>query len=203
MPVRTKRQKEIIEESLALIAERGLEGLTYRNLSERFGITVPAFYRHFASKADILQGMIEYLQEVSLEVFQSAQAQGSDPLDAVRLVVTGYAQRFAENGGLAAVLFPDEIGGGDTLLQCQILDHMQENQRRLTELLTDGVAAGLVRGDLPAERLAFVLMGSLRLEVTKWRLGGRTTDLRDAAAALWADLEIILRPTGPQTKQDQ
>jgi AcrR family transcriptional regulator len=197
--VRTPRQDDIIHESLALIAEHGVEGLTYRNLSERFGMSVPAFYRHFASKADILAGILDYLQEVSRGVFESAEAGGADTLDRLGLVLTGYAQRFAEDGGLAAVLFADEIGGTDRALQERVLLHMDENRDRLTALLSDAAAAGLVRSDVPAKRLAFVTMASLRLEVARWRLGGRTTDLVAAVAALWADLEVILRP--PRTRK--
>jgi AcrR family transcriptional regulator len=192
--VRTERQDEIIRESLSLIAERGMEGLTYRNLSERFGISVPAFYRHFASKADIVRGVIEYLQEVSDQVFRDAETEGTDPVDTLRLVLVGYARRFAENGGLAAVLFPDEVGGNDRALQERILRHIEENQDRLVRLIGDGVAAGLVRSDLPAPRVAFFAMASLRLEVTRWRLGGRAGDLVERVEALWADLEVIVRP---------
>ena len=195
--MRTARQEEIVQESLALIAERGMQGLTYRNLSARFGITVPAFYRHFASKADIVRAVIEYLQEVSEEVFRDAEAGGIDPLDALRLVLLGYARRFAANGGLAAVLFPDEVGGHDHELQQRILRHMEENQDRLVRLIDDGIAAGLVRSDLPTPRVAFFAMASLRLEVTRWRLDGRTTDLVARVEALWADLEVIIRPPKP------
>jgi len=194
----TARQDEIIQVSLALIAERGMEGLTYRNLSERFGISIPAFYRHFASKANILEAVIDYLHEVSRHVFESAEASGADALDTLRLILMGYAEHFAGNSGLAAVLFPDEVGGGDHGLQERILLHMEENQVRLTALLGDGIASGLVRSDIPAQRWAFVVMGSLRLQVTKWRLGGRTGDLVAAVAELWRDLELILQPPQPQ-----
>jgi AcrR family transcriptional regulator len=200
MPARTARQDEIIQESLALIAERGMEGLTYRNLSERFGISIPAFYRHFASKADILQAVIDYLHEVSRQVFESAEASGTDALDTLRLILMGYAEHFAGNSGLAAVLFPDEVGGSDHGLQEGVLLHMEENQARLAAVLDGGIAAGLVRSDISAQRWAFVVMGSLRLQVTKWRLGGRTADLVAAVEELWRDLELILRPPQPHGK---
>jgi len=177
-----------------LIAEHGMEGLTYRNLSERFNISMPAFYRHFPSKADVLLGIMEYLNEVSLEIFEEARKTGVDALDTLRLVLMGYAKQFSKNRALAAVLFPDMIGEGRDDLRGSVLEHMSENRVRLTALLAEGMATGLVRTDVPAERWAFVVMGSLRLEVTQWRLDGRRTDLVKRVASLWKDLEKILRP---------
>ncbi|MBN1631484.1 MAG: TetR/AcrR family transcriptional regulator [Thermoleophilia bacterium] len=194
MIAQTARQIQIIEESLALIAEQGMEGLTYRNLSERFGMSIPAFYRHFASKAEVLLGIIDYLNVISLDVYETAQETGSDPLDRLRLVLMGYAKQFSDNGALAALLFPDAIGGDKRELHESVLEHMGENRTRLTGLLADGIDAGLVRADVSAERWAFVVMGSLRLEVTQWRLDGRRTDLVKRVASLWNDLEKILRP---------
>ncbi len=192
MTTRTTRQTQIIEESLALIAEEGMEGLTYRNLSERFGISIPAFYRHFPSKADILLNIIDYLDEVSLGVYDSAQAAGSDPLDTLGLVLMGYAEQFSRNAALTAVLFPDVIGGNKHELQEGVLRRMGENHRRLTDLVADGIAAGLVRADVPPERWALLVMAALRLEVTLWRLEGRRTDLTAGVAALCSHLKKIL-----------
>lgn len=194
MTGRTARQTEIIEESLVLIAEHGMEGLTYRNLSERFGISMPAFYRHFASKADVLLGIMDYLNEVSQEIFDSAHRTGVDALDRLRRVLLGYARQFTNNSALAAVLFPDMIGEGKDDLRGSVLEHMSENRVRLGALLAEGMAGGVVRTDVSAERWAFVVMGSLRLEVTQWRLDGRRTDLVKRVATLWEDLDKILKP---------
>jgi TetR/AcrR family transcriptional regulator len=197
MPVRTARQDEIIQESLSLIAEQGLQGLTYRNLSERIGVTVPAFYRHFPSKADILEATVDYLQEVSGDDFDQAEQHGRDALDSLRLILLGYAERFAANQGLAAMVFPDEVGSGDHGLQKRVLAHMEENQKRLKALVVAGVADGLIRPDIPPERWAFIVMGSFRLLVTKWRLDGHTTDLVAGVHTLWRDLDVIIRPPAP------
>jgi len=197
LPARTARQDEIIHEALGLISEQGLHGLTYRHLSERVGVSVPAFYRHFASKAEILEATVDYLQEVSAGVFDHAEECGTDALDSLRLILLGYAERFAANQGLAAMVFPDEVGSGDHGLQGRVLLHMEENQRRLKALITGGVAAGLIRPDIPPERWAFIVMGSFRLLVTKWRLDGHTTDLVAGVHGLWRDLEVIIRPSAP------
>jgi len=50
----TDRQIEIINKSIDIIATKGIQGLTIKNLSKEIGISEPAIYRHFESKTDIL-----------------------------------------------------------------------------------------------------------------------------------------------------
>jgi AcrR family transcriptional regulator len=191
--IRSARQTEILEESLAIVAESGMEGLTYRNLSERLGISIPAFYRHFQSKTDILLGIIDYFRELSLETFREAEARGVDDVDRLRLFLNGHAHLFSEKSGLVAVLFPEEMGGTRREVRASVLKAMAENRERLTTLMAGGVAAGLLRSDVSPERLAFFLMGSLRLSVTLWRLSERETDLVQEVDAMWRDLERLIR----------
>ena len=195
MVSRSARQTEIIEESLALIANCGMDGLTYRNLSERLGISIPAFYRHFPSKTDILLGIIDYFRELSSEAFNEAQASGADAVDTVRVFLIGLARLFCENSGLVAVLFPEEIGGTRREVRGSVLRAMADNRERLTALMADGTAAGLLRSDVSSERLAFFVMGSFRLSVTLWRLNEKETDLVEEVGAMWRDLErLIAKP---------
>ncbi|MCK5675079.1 MAG: helix-turn-helix transcriptional regulator, partial [Spirochaetales bacterium] len=46
----TKRQRQIIDISINIISERGIQDLTMKNLSSQLGISEPAIYRHFESK---------------------------------------------------------------------------------------------------------------------------------------------------------
>jgi len=190
---RSARQTEIIEESLVIIADSGMEGLTYRNLSERLGISIPAFYRHFPSKTHILLGIIDYFRELSQEIFLGAEASAGDALDRLSVFLTGHARLFSERSGLVVVLFPEEIGGTRHEVRGRVLQAMTENRERLIAVLAEGVAARLVRPDISPERLAFFLMGSLRLSVTLWRLNERESDLVQEVTNMWRDLEQLIR----------
>lgn len=46
----TVRQKQIIQQSIQLIADKGIQGLTIKNISKSIGISEPAIYRHFDNK---------------------------------------------------------------------------------------------------------------------------------------------------------
>ncbi len=55
----SSRQLQIIDASIHLISEGGIQELTMKNLSRELGISEPAIYRHFESKQKILITMLE------------------------------------------------------------------------------------------------------------------------------------------------
>jgi AcrR family transcriptional regulator len=52
--MQTERQKEILDTALDLISQKGIQGLTIKNLSKKIGISEPAIYRHYENKIEIL-----------------------------------------------------------------------------------------------------------------------------------------------------
>lgn len=53
------RRDEVLDAALALLDEVGLDALTTRRLAERLGVQPGALYRHFPSKAALLDAMVE------------------------------------------------------------------------------------------------------------------------------------------------
>lgn len=69
----SKRQQQIIETAIKLIAEKGIQNLTIKNISKEIGITEPALYRHFDNKLEILKGIIQYFSIIMKPAFESMQ----------------------------------------------------------------------------------------------------------------------------------
>ena len=59
-PARIDRAR-VLSEALALADERELDAVTMAALAQRLGVTAMALYRHVASKADLLDGLVELL----------------------------------------------------------------------------------------------------------------------------------------------
>jgi len=62
----TDRQTEILLVALELIGKKGIQGLTIKNISKEIGISEPAIYRHFASKSDIILGVLSNFKEMAI-----------------------------------------------------------------------------------------------------------------------------------------
>ncbi|MBT3303065.1 MAG: TetR/AcrR family transcriptional regulator, partial [Bacteroidetes bacterium] len=68
--MQTDRQKEIVEVALELITEKGIQGLTIKNLSKKIGISEPAIYRHFDNKIQILISILEFFKDNTEQIFK-------------------------------------------------------------------------------------------------------------------------------------
>ena len=62
----TERQQQIIEESIKIIDDKGIQGLTIKNLSKAIGISEPGIYRHFESKTEILLSILNNFKEMAI-----------------------------------------------------------------------------------------------------------------------------------------
>ena len=58
----SERQQQIVETAIKLIADKGIQNLTTKNLAKEIGISEPALYRHFSSKLEILKAVITNFQ---------------------------------------------------------------------------------------------------------------------------------------------
>ena len=57
----SKRQQEIIESAGKLLMEKGIKGLTTKNLAQEMEFSESALYRHFKNKEDIILLFIRFL----------------------------------------------------------------------------------------------------------------------------------------------
>src|SRR5262245_21552278 len=57
----------IVDESLRLLNEQGLAGVSLRNLARRLGISAPSLYWHFPDKSALLGAVIERLFDAGLD----------------------------------------------------------------------------------------------------------------------------------------
>ena len=72
-------KERILEEALTLFAENGYDGTGVDLIAERVGIKGPSLYRHFKSKEDIFNSLIDSAEERYEEMFGSEKNIGKIP----------------------------------------------------------------------------------------------------------------------------
>jgi len=177
------RQKQIMDVSLNLIKEGGIQNLTMKRIAERVGISEQAIYRHFNSKQDILCSIIKYFNEHFENVFKSI-SQIPTVEKRMSAFIDGHLAYFQANPATAAVIFSEEIFQYDSKLAQKVNDLVEKRISVISKFITLAQQEGAFRKDLNADDMAFIFLGSIRFLVTNWRLGGFKYDLTSRGASL-------------------
>ena len=165
----------ILDATLALVAERGLRGVTMAEIAARTGIGRATLYKYFADAEAILRAWHE--REIGrhlAEVAAVAEGPGEPAarLAAVfeRYALSGQAGRGGHDAEMAAILHRDE----------QVAAARHRLRGLVAGLIAEAAAAGAVRDDVaPAELAAYCLAalsaaGELRSASAVRRLVGLT-----------------------------
>jgi len=179
----TKRQTQIIQAAVTIIAQKGIQGLTMKNIAASVGISEPGIYRHFPSKNDILSGIIKLMRINTSEKSNVNEIELS-PMQRLELALRNRTEAFIDNPALAAIIFSEEIFISDNKLSQEIRTIMNERQALFIELLSKGQEVGEVRDDVKAEQLATMIIGTFRFIVTQCHLFDRSVNLEEEVEGL-------------------
>jgi AcrR family transcriptional regulator len=188
------RQGEIIDAALSLIAEGGIQALTIKNLSRVVGISEPGLYRHFANKMEILHSIIEYSDSENRKVLLQIRESELQPLEQLEAFFQHLFGKFMAQPGLSVTLLLNEMFQKDKGLMKRLAQTMERTRSFLVEIIAEGQANKTIRSDLSPSSLSTVLIGTVRLEITRWRLTEFGFDLEQEGMNLWRDLKELIAP---------
>ena len=188
----SSRQLQIIDVSIHLISEGGIQELTMKNLSRELGISEPAIYRHFESKQKILITMLESFKHQNKLINKSNAFKELTGIQHLQGIITGVFQKFIENPAISAVIFSEGIFQNESELAEMIQDIMNTNIGFFKKLIQDGQADKSIRSDIGSEELSIIVMGSVRHLVTVWRLSGFSFNLLESGKRLLKSLEVMM-----------
>ncbi len=196
----TPRQSEIVHAAIRIIAEKGIQELTTKNLAERVGISEPALYRHFRNKTAILKGILDFFRERSVGIFERIILREPEGKARLAAVVRELCRHLADNPAFSAVVFSEVIFRSESELAPGVEGLMSAARKNLSDILAGGAEAGEFRRDIPVEHMVLVVMGALRLLATRWHLTGYGFDLAAEGDALAGSLVRLLgSPKGERT----
>lgn len=138
-----ERRVQILQMLASMLEQPGGERITTAALAARLQVSEAALYRHFASKAQMFEGLIDFIEQSVFALVNQIQTQATEigPHEAGQIVTM--LIKFAEkNPGMTRVMV------GDALL----LEHERLQQRM--NLFFDKIEAALkqcLRGDAGTE----------------------------------------------------
>jgi len=186
----SERQKQIVAEAVALMAERGIQYFTMKRLAERIGVTEPALYRHYANKNAILDAVIDSFDTLVQDAcVVPPELRG---LERLGLLLRQRYRLFAAHPHLAKVMMSETNFQYDEAMSRRVLQVMHGHGAVFAESLTEAQRAGSIPADVPPVHLFHMVVGAVRLLVSRWCLSGFSFDLVVEGEALWLSQKRIL-----------
>ncbi len=189
----TNRQIEIIEAATKLIGEKGVSGLTTKNLAKEMKFSEPALYRHFKNKEEILKSVLFYYREDVKNFIAPILVGKTTGIEKIEQLFKYLFSHFKENPAIVLVIFSETSFQHNKLLSKTVLEIMGQKKIMMETILEFGQMDGSVRKDIPKNHLATIIMGSMRLSILNWRLNDFAHDLDDIRVELWRAIEKILK----------
>ena len=189
--MQTERQKEIVETALELISQKGIQGLTMKNLAKKIGITEPAIYRHFDNKIHILITILDLFKKNSEQIFNN-ESNNNNAIDRIEHFFSKHFTTFSSKPSLVSVIFSEEIFRNEPILIDKISEIIDKNDKILTAIIINGQKNGEIRTDIEAKHLSIIIMGALRLFVKKWQFSAYAYNLSREGKKLFESLKLLI-----------
>lgn len=115
-----ERRLQILQVLAQMLQDPKGEKITTAALAKRLDVSEAALYRHFASKAQMFEGLIEFIEETVFGLANKITAEETDGVKQAQAIV-GMLLNFAEkNPGMTRVLIGDALVNEDDRLQVRI-----------------------------------------------------------------------------------
>ena len=183
-----ERRVQILQTLAGMLEQPGGERVTTAALAARLGVSEAALYRHFASKAQMFEGLIEFIESsVFTLANQITEREPSGALQA-RLVVTVVLQFGERNPGMARVMVGDALVFEHERLLLrmgQFFDRVESLLRQSLRMAGD--AAGSVTASTDATVMASTLTAFVVGRLQRYARSGfkrQPTEHLDAALSL-------------------
>jgi TetR/AcrR family transcriptional regulator len=115
-----ERRLQILQTLAAMLQEPKPEKITTAALAARVGVSEAALYRHFASKAQMYEGLIEFIEQTLLGLIARITADTPSPAAQVEAILGMLLNFAAKNPGMTRVLIGDALVNENERLQKRI-----------------------------------------------------------------------------------
>lgn len=191
------RREQIAQAAVALIARDGLRKLSVGAVARRVGVVPSALYRHFKSKDDILQAVLDLLAGRLMGNVQAVCQETSDPTERLRRLLMRHIQLIRENQAIPRIIFSDEFYDAHPDRRGRLYRVLDEYLQAVSKIIVQGQDKRLIRSDLDARTASMLFIGIVQPAAVFWHISNGNFDVTRHAAKAWrVFLDAIRSPPG-------
>lgn len=174
-----ERKLQILQAVAQMLEQPKGEKITTAALAAKLEISEAALYRHFASKAQMFEGLIEFIEQTVFGLVNkitTEESSGIKQVEGVLALLLGFAQK---NRGMTRVLIGDALVNEDERLQQRINQFLDRIETTLKQSLRIAATQGELDASVDVSAHANLLVCYV---VGRWQQFGKSGFVRDPMA---------------------
>ncbi|MES2188925.1 MAG: nucleoid occlusion factor SlmA [Pseudomonadota bacterium] len=137
-----ERRVQILQALATMLEQPGAERVTTSALAGKLEVSEAALYRHFASKAQMFEGLIEFIEQSVFTLVNQIGEREADPTLRTRKLVLMVLQFGEKNPGMTRVMVGDALVFENDRLQERMNQFFDKLESSLKQSLRDAAVAG-------------------------------------------------------------
>ena len=137
-----QRRLEILRALAEMLEQPKGDKITTAALARKLEFSEAALYRHFASKAQMFEGLIEFIESTVFGLINQIAERQADGLTQARDIVGMLLQFASQNPGMTRVLIGEALVNEDERLQLRMNQFYDRIDLALKQALRQSVAEG-------------------------------------------------------------
>ena len=136
-----ERRVQILQALATMLEQPGAERVTTAALAAKLDVSEAALYRHFASKAQMFEGLIEFIESSVFTLINQIMERDADAVQKAARIVTLVLQFGEKNPGMTRVMVGDALVFENERLQQRMNPIFDRIESSLRQVLRDGAQA--------------------------------------------------------------
>ncbi len=137
-----ERRVQILQTLAAMLEQPGAERITTAALAGKLEVSEAALYRHFASKAQMFEGLIEFIESSVFSLVNQLTEREPAPALQVRKIVSVLLQFGEKNPGMTRVMVGDALVFEHERLNARMNQFFERLESQLRQGLRQAAEAG-------------------------------------------------------------
>ncbi len=159
-----ERKLQILQTLAGMLEQPRGERITTAALAAKLDVSEAALYRHFASKAQMFEGLIEFIESTVFGLINQISEQQENGLSQVQAIIAMLLNFAERNPGMTRVLIGDALVNEDERLQARMNQFIERVELAIKQSLRVAVTQGQAREEEVAARANMIV----NLVVGRW-----------------------------------
>ena len=163
----SEKQIQIMETAEILFAEKGFNGTSIRDISEKAGVNLAMVSYYFGSKEKLFETLFDYRSE-AMKVKLETLIGRSDlsAMEKVNLLIDNYMEKIFSQQSFHRILAREQVVNNSIATASLILEMKKRNLELISKLIHEGQRKGEFRKNIDIPMMMTTLIGTANSLVT-------------------------------------